>query len=218
MKELIEKGKYTFKILLVVFLLLFLCSLLYKQYQEIKRQKSNIEILYGDLKTYHLKNGKLVTSNENLIFTNNQLKDYLKAKDLEVAEIMKKFSKVKTYTKIVDRFSLDTIKIIYKDSLNCKFKFKGNVFQKEYSFNYESSNKEFKILDLNISDTLSIVTGQKRKWIFGKTTNTIDVLHSNKYIQTSSLNHFEVKEKVIWYNSKLFTFSVGFILGRVSKK
>jgi len=127
--------------------------------------------------------------------------------------IIKKFHEIKTVTKYVDRLQIDTIKIVYKDSIPCDFNRAGYLKTKEYSFTYESNNKGFKLNNVIIEDSLLIVTGIKRKWFLGREINTIDISHSNKYIVTDNIQHFEVKEKKKFYDTNLFKFGIGFIAG-----
>ena len=55
--------------------------------------------------------------------------------------------------------------------------------------------------------------GTKRKWFLGKETNTIDISHTNKYISSDQIQHIEVVPKKPFYDTTLFKFTAGFILG-----
>jgi len=133
---------------------------------------------------------------------------------LQVPEtIVKKFNKIKTITKYRDRIKIDTIKITYKDSIPCDFLRTGEIKAKEYSFTYESNNKGLEVANFDIQDSLIIVTGTKRKWFWGKETNSIDVSHSNKLIKSEGIRHVEVKEKKKFYDTTLFKVTVGFAFG-----
>jgi hypothetical protein len=127
--------------------------------------------------------------------------------------IVKKFTEIKTITKFKDIIKIDTIKIVYKDSIPCSFERTGELKTKEYSFTYESNNKGFKVSNLDIQDSLVIVTGIKRKWFLGKQTNTIDISHSNKYISSQGVRHVEIKEDKKFYETTLFKFGLGLVLG-----
>lgn len=133
---------------------------------------------------------------------------------LQVPEtIVKKFTEIKTITKFKETIKIDTIKIVYKDSIPFQFERNGELKTKEYTFTYKSNNKGFKIDNLTIEDSLIIITGTKRKWFLGKSINTIDISHSNKYISNQDIRHVEVKEKKKFYETTLFKFAVGFGLG-----
>ncbi len=127
--------------------------------------------------------------------------------------IIKKFHEIKTVTKYVERLQIDTIKVAYKDSIPCDFERSGELKTKEYSFTYKSNNKGFAVNNMMLEDSLLIVTGIKRKWFLGKETNTIDISHSNKYISSDNVQHFEVVQKKKFYETTLFKVGIGFIAG-----
>ena len=127
--------------------------------------------------------------------------------------IVKKFTEIKTVTRYVDRIKIDTITIRYKDTVPCVFERSGAINEKEYSFTYQSDQKGLKLYNLQLHDSLLIVTGTKQKWFLGKETNTIDISHTNKYISSDQIQHIEVVQKKPFYDTTLFKFGVGFILG-----
>lgn len=127
--------------------------------------------------------------------------------------IVKKFTEIKTVTRYVDRIKIDTIKIHYKDTIPCVFERSGAINEKEYSLTYQTNQNGLKLYNMQIEDSLLIVTGTKRKWFLGKETNTIDISHTNKYISSDQVQHIEVVPKKEWYDTTLFKFGVGFILG-----
>lgn len=127
--------------------------------------------------------------------------------------IVKKFTEIKTVTRYVDRIKIDTITIRYKDTVPCVFERSGTINEKEYSLTYQSDQNGLNLSNLEIKDSLLVVTGTKRKWFLGKETNTIDISHSNKYIKSDSILHIEVVKKKKFYETTLFKFGVGFVLG-----
>lgn len=127
--------------------------------------------------------------------------------------IVKKFTEIKTVTRYVDRIKIDTIVVHYKDTVPCVFERSGELKTKEYSFTYKSNQKGFKVDNMQLHDSLLIVTGTKRKWFLGKETNTIDISHSNKFIKSDSILHIEVVKKKKFYDTNLFKFGFGFVLG-----
>lgn len=127
--------------------------------------------------------------------------------------IVKKFTEIKTVTRYVDRIKIDTITIRYKDTIPCVFERSGAINEKEYSLTYQSNQNGLQLYNMRIEDSLLIVTGTKRKWFLGKETNTIDISHTNKYISSDQVQHIEVVPKKPFYDSTLFKFGVGFILG-----
>ncbi len=127
--------------------------------------------------------------------------------------IVKKFTEIKTVTRYVDRIKIDTITIKYKDTITCVFERSGAINEKEYSLTYQSNQNGLNLYNMQLHDSLLIVTGTKRKWFLGKETNTIDVSHTNKYISSDQMQHIEVVPKKEWYDTTLFKFGAGFILG-----
>ncbi len=127
--------------------------------------------------------------------------------------IIKKFVQIKTVTKYIDKIQIDTMKVTYTDSVPCVFNRSGELKTKEYSFTYKSNQNGFTVNDFDIKDSLTIVTGTKRKWFLGKQNNTVDVYHSNKYVKSDSIQHFEVVAKKKFYETTLFKVGLGFIAG-----
>lgn len=182
-----------------------------KTYNE-KIQRKNVEALQTELTNYKLKDGTLVASNKTLLFDNEQLKKSLSDKDKELAN---KFSQVKTITKIQEVLRIDTIKIVYKDTVKCNFRRVGTVKNQSYSLNYITTQKGIKLSNLVVPDTVTIITGKKRKWFLGKETETLDVLHSNVLIKTEAIKHIENTPKKKWYDTNLFKIGIGVISGAV---
>lgn len=127
--------------------------------------------------------------------------------------IVKKFTEIKTVTRYVDLIKIDTITIRYKDTIPCVFERSGAINEKEYSLTYQSNQNGLNISNIALHDSLLIVTGTKRKWFLGKETNTIDISHTNKYISSDQIQHIEAVPKKPFYDTTLFKFGIGFILG-----
>lgn len=127
--------------------------------------------------------------------------------------ITKTFTKIKTITKYVEKVKVDTIEIVYRDTVEVEFERIGSVNTKEYSFDYKSNNKGLKVSNFTLEDSVTVITGQKRKWFLGKAENTIDVYHSNKYISSENIKHVDVTPKKRFYETTLFKFAVGFGTG-----
>jgi len=207
----INKNTIYISVLLIVCLILV--SQLFQKCESEKLQLANVEALNSQSKFYKLKNGQLVTSVESLSYTNSQLKNSIVMKDEKVKELTNKFYKVKSVTKYVTNTKFDTIKLTYKDSIPCNFEKVGSDFKEWYHIAYKSNQKGVEITELSIPDSIIIVTGDKRKWFWGKRTSTLDITHANPFVQTQSIQHIEVKEKNKWYNSTIFKIGVGFIGG-----
>jgi hypothetical protein len=63
-----------------------------------------------------------------------------------------------------------------------------------------------------------IVTGDKRKWFWGKRTSVTDITHANPFVETESVQHIEVVKPARWYDSTIFKLGIGFIGGLLLMK
>ena len=207
----INKNKIYIGVLLTVCLILV--SQLFQKCESEKLQLANVKALNSKVIVYKLKNGDLVTSVENLSYTNSQLKNSIMMKDKKVNELTNKFSKVKAITKYITNTNFDTIKLTYKDSIPCNFEVKDSVSSQWYNIAYKSNQKGIEIAKLNIPDSVIVVTGDKRKWFWGKRTSVTDITHANPFVETQSIQHIEVKEKSKWYDSTILKIVVGFVGG-----
>jgi len=199
--------------MMLIMTCLLLISSLFSKCQNEKVQLANIEALNSQTKVYKLKNGQLVTSVENLHYTNSQLKSSLLMKDKKVKELVNKFSNVKSVTKYVTNTKFDTIKLVYQDSIPCNFERVGSDLKEWYHIAYKSNQKGVEITELSIPDSVIVVTGEKRKWFWGKRTSVTDITHANPFVETESVQHIEVVRPVRWYDSTIFKIGVGFIGG-----
>lgn len=155
------------------------------------------------MNTYKLKNGQLVTSSKTITYDKVPKK----------TELTKQFSKVKTIIKIVERVRIDTVNVVYHDSVPCKFERKGAIVNEDYSLDYKSNQKGITIVNLTVNDSLEIVAGTKRKWFLGKTTDYVDISHSNKKIITDKVIHFEIKPKKKFWETTVFKVGIGVLGG-----
>lgn len=179
-----------------------------------KKYKENVIALQTQVSTYKLKNGQLVSSAQSLELDKDELKGTLTQKDKELAA---KFSNIQTVTKIEEKIKFDTIKIVYKDTIPCRFKKQGSIVKKDYSLDYISTQKGVKIASISMTDSITIITGTKRKWWLGKETNTIDVSHTNELVNVNEIKHINTNPKKKWYDTNLFKIGVGFIIGSTIK-
>ena len=211
MNTTINKNRIYIAVLLIVCLILL--SQLFQKCESEKVQLANVEALNKEANIYKLKNGQLVTSVENLQFTNGQLKNSLLMKDKKVKELINKFSNVKSVTKYVTNTKFDTIKLVYQDSIPCEFERIGSDLKEWYHIAYKSNQKGVEITELSIPDSVIVVTGDKRKWFWGKRTSTTDITHANPFVETESVQHIEVVYPTKWYDSTIFKLGIGFIGG-----
>ena len=200
-------------IVLLMIICLILLSQLFQKCESEEVQLANIKALNSRTEVYKLKNGQLVTSVENLAYTNSQLKNSLLMKDKMVKELLDKFSNVKSVTKYVTNTKFDTIKLVYQDSIPCNFERIGSDLKEWYHIAYKSNQKGVEITELSIPDSVIVVTGDKRKWFWGKRTSVTDITHANPFVETERVQHIEVVKPAKWYDSTIFKIGLGFIGG-----
>lgn len=202
---------------IIIFALSVICLLLISQLfskcESQKVQLVNIDALNSEATTYRLKNGQLVTSVENLVYTKEQLKKSIIMKDKKVKELTDKFSNIKSVTKYVTNTKFDTIKLVYQDSVPCNFEKVGSDLKQWYHIAYKSNQKGVEITELSIPDSVIVATGEKRKWFWGKRTSVTDITHANPFVETESIQHIEVVQPTKWYDSTIFKIGVGIIGG-----
>jgi hypothetical protein len=207
----IDRKRIIIMVLLITCLLLV--SQLFSKCESQKVQLANIDALNTELTKYELKNGQLVTSVENLVYTKEQLKKSLIMKDKKVKELADKFSNIKSITKIVTNTKFDTIKLVYQDSVPCNFERIDSVLQEWYHIAYKSNQKGVTFTELSIPDSIIVASGEKRKWFWGKRTSVTDITHLNPFVETEQIQHVEVQEIAKWYDSTIFKIGLGFIGG-----
>lgn len=184
---------------------LILLSLLMSKCQQEKVLNGNLDSFKVQMESYKMKDGQLVNTSKTVTYT----------KVPEKTELTKQFVKVKTIIKIVEKVRIDTVNVVYHDSIPCNFERKGTVLNKDYSLDYKSTQKGISIANLSVKDSLEIVTGTKKKWFLGKSVQTIDVVHSNKLVETTGLQHIEIKDQKRFYETTLFQVGLGVIIGAV---
>lgn len=156
--------------------------------------------------------GTQSASIKTLQLKESQLKNTILAKDKELATLTKQFSKVKTIVKHTQVVKLDTINILFKDTVPCTFSREGTLKNKWYSLNYKGNNKGFAIDSLIITNQVTTIMGYKRKWLLGEETLVTDVINSNPYITTKTLQSIQIIVPVPWYK-KWYVWAAGGIVG-----
>jgi hypothetical protein len=207
----INKNRIYIAVLSIICLILLFQ--LFQKCESEEVQLANIEALNSQTKIYKLKNGQLVTSVDNLLYTKEQLKKSLLMKDKSVKELTDKFSHIKSVTKYVSNTKFDTIKLVYQDSIPCNFERIGSDLKEWYHIAYKSNQKGVEITELSIPDSVIVVTGDKRKWFWGKRTSVTDITHANPFVETESIQHIEVVQPAKWYDSTILKIAIGFIGG-----
>lgn len=199
-------------------IIMVLTAMLFTKCENSQTQLATIKALTTENTNYHLKNGQLVVSANSLKAVNKKQALELMGNDKALKEMAKKFTNVKTITKYITKAHLDTVRIVYTDSIPCVFEKKGSIATKDYSLNYLSNQKGVSVSDLQIDDDITIVTGIKRKWFLGKETTTVDVTNTNQLVKIGVLEHTEVVRKKRFWDTALFKFGAGFVSAAIILK
>ena len=210
----INLSNVNWKQLGLYMVILVLASMLFSKCNNESLQLATIKALKTENASYRLKNGQLVTSAKTLIATNESQATELIGNNETIKELTDKFTKVKSITKYVEKVKIDTITVVYKDSVPCVFEKNGSIANDEYSLNYKSNQKGIDITDLSLeNNNVTIVTGTKRSWFLGKETQTIDVTNSNKLVKLGELQHIEIQQKKRFYETTVFKIGIGVLAG-----
>ncbi len=193
--------------------IIVLFCVLYSKCQSNKVQLANIKALNSDIKTYKLKNGQLVLSKDVLQYTNQQLKESVLSKDAAMKEMASKFSKIKIATNIIGGVKVDSLPIVYRDTVPFEFDRQGEIHTKEYSVNYNSNQQGVLLSNLKVPDTLTIISGIKKKWFWGEEKNVVDITNSNKCVIIETVNQYETAPKKKFWETNWFKVGVGFVTG-----
>jgi len=127
-----------------------------------------------------------------------QLKKTMLAKDKYLAMLAKQFSEIKAIVKYTQIVKLDTINVVFKDTVPCNFNRTGTLNTSWYSLNYKSNNKGFTIDSLTIPNQTTVITGFKRTWFLGKETLITDITNTNPHINVSTIQSVQTTITVPW--------------------
>lgn len=127
-----------------------------------------------------------------------QLKKIILDKDKELAMLAKQFSEIKAIVKYTQVIKLDTINVVFKDTVPCNFSRKGTLNTSWYSLNYKTDNKGFTIDNLTIPNQTTVITGFKRTWFLGKETLITDITNTNPHINVSTIQSLQTTAPVNW--------------------
>lgn len=151
---------------------------------------------------------KIVLEASNKLFKQEILK-----KDLELKKLTDEFSKIKSVVKYKTKIVIDSIPIYFTDSIPCVFERFGKYENKNFNFDWELNQNKFDFKNIEIPNETTIITGFKRKWIFGKKTLTTDIVHSNELIKTNNIQTIEIIVPKPFHETRLFNFGAGIVAG-----
>lgn len=168
----------------------------------------------------HFKNklGTQTASITTLQLDNEQLKDLILDKDKELTILATAFSNVNAIVKYKTVMQIDTVRIIYQDSVPCVFKRSGAIKDNWYSFVYDSDQKGVTIDSLRAHTETTIINGFKRKWFLGRETLTTDITNSNPYLEVTRIKSAQVIVPQPWYKKWYVWLAVGVSAGLLSSQ
>ncbi|MES2484832.1 MAG: DUF6549 family protein [Bacteroidota bacterium] len=166
----------------------------------------NASALTDTVKYYTNRLGTQTASIKTLQVNKAGLKSLLLDKDVALAG---EFAKVHTIVNTETVFKVDTITVAYNDTISHNFERSRHVLDKWYSFGYHSNQNGFKIDSLVIPNSITVITGTKRKWFLGKETITTDVTNTNPYVTVTNIKAAELSLPVPWYKKWYIWLAVG---------
>lgn len=197
--------------LVLLVLLLFSISTC-KSNQETYTSIENLLQYKDSAQIYKSKSDKLVYYNETLEVSEKELKI---AKDslMKVIDDIR-IKKPKTITKIVTEIVYKDLPVYYTDTLPCDtFNIPFNYVNNWITMNGRSHNKGLYFENINITNDLLIVTGEKKNGIFKRNTQVVSIVSNNPYLKVSNLSNYSIKTKTPFYDK--WWFKAGLFAGGV---
>lgn len=191
-------------------IIIILILLLNRQCKETERVTDFYNNEKQTVKVYKNKIGTLTATVTATELTNKQLNDLLLKKNDTLKKLASEFNKIRYVTKIKELVRVDSVRVPFEVEIPCEFERKG-VYDtdKYFNFNYALNQSGLSLSDISVPNEQTIITGLKRKWIFGKQTLHTDITNSNPYLQTKEVQTIVVPIQVEWYNNKWFWFGAG---------
>jgi hypothetical protein len=203
MKQWLKKHGISLSLILILF-----CISVSTQ-RKLNAEKKDTIKLELQIANYKLKDGTQVSSSVVKQITAKEIKEVVKKATSKVKLLAKEFHEVEEISTNHQVIKIDTIRVVFIDTIS-KIKI-GEKSGIGYSFNYRVSPEDLSIYNLKIPDTITRISGVKRKWFLGRETHVVDVMHSNPNIIAQGSSTFELKPVKHWYTSNLFFFGVGVI-------
>jgi len=199
--------------------IIILALLLNKQCKETKRVTDFYNNERQTVEVYKNKIGTLTATVTSTELTNKQLEDLLLKKNDTLKKLASEFKQIRYVTKIKYVTKIDSVSVPFEVKIPCEFERKGVYdIDAHFKFNYALNQTGLSLSDISIPNEQTIITGTKRKWIFGKQYLTTDITNSNPYIQTTEIKSVVIPIEVEWYNNKWFWFGAGAVGGVLLSK
>lgn len=174
-----------------------------------KRSNSNTAALTDSLVKYKNRVGGISASKKVLELDNKQLKRMVLNKDAELKKLASEFLSIKQITKYKTITVIDTVAVVFQDSVMLPFERNGKLVTDWYSFDYTAGHKGFRLENLEIPNETTIITGFKREWLLGRPVLTASLSHSNPYVNITQLETVVVTVPQPWYGKWYVWFLAG---------
>lgn len=139
-------------------------------------------------------------------------------RDKKLAALAGEFNQVRTIIQTNTVTKIDTAYVLYNEPVQYDFERSGNVNDKWYSFGYTSTQNGLTLSNFVIPDTITTITGVKRKWFLGKETVTTDVTHANPNVTVTGIKAAEVVLPTPWYKKWYLWLAAGAVGGALIVK
>lgn len=195
-------------------IIVILLLLLFKQCEKSKRLSEFALNESRKVELYKNKIGTLTATVKVSELTEKELKKLVLQKNDSLKKLASEFKKVQYITIVKEVVKIDSVKVPFEVEIPCEFERLGKYdTDSHFRFNYALNQSGFSIYDITIPNEQTIITGLKRKWIFGKQTLHTDITNTNPYIHTKEIQTIVVPVKVEWYNNKFVWFGLGAVGG-----
>lgn len=147
----------------------------------------------------------------------NQLRALVIQKDARINALTKEFANVKTVVQWRGGVRVDSIPVPFAVPVPCDFTRTDTVATKHYSFAYRVNQDGLRVDNIAFPDTVTVITGTKRKWFLGKETLTTDVTHSNPHVKANGITAAELVVVQPWYKKWYVWLAAGAVAGALIK-
>lgn len=162
--------------------------------------------------TYKAKNGELITYNEALEVSEASALSAIKG--LKERLENQKIARVSSLTTVRTKFSIDTVRVPFKDSIPCpEFLTTFTIDSVHYQMSGEVTNKNLLISRLNIPNDQQIIVGTKKNGFLKKRSMVVTVTNSNPYMEISGIQNYTITPKKKFYQRWYFVGGAGLLSG-----
>lgn len=162
---------------------------------------------------YKTENGTHIAYNQSLLLENKEQLQSLFAKNDTMRELLDKYKNIKNVTIIKETIVIRD-SIPYGIDIPCDFNpFTVKRDSIHYNFTGTIGKSFFRIDSLMIPNTQSIIVGEKKLGFLKGKEHRVEIVNSNPLIMTSNVGSYVVEEKKKWYETRAFSFLIGFGFG-----